>query len=156
MKKINYLLLVLVPGIIGTLAFLLPREILLTHRILIVLIIISTYLLIIYTWDAIKIKKISQEKDELLNKVSTLEEILNKHEVFLNKRELFIKHDLKNMNKAANTYKGYIYEAYRGNRYTMLRDEVHHFVNSMDDIINKEMRDFDEQLFDIQSNKNNR
>lgn len=93
--------------------------------------------------------------EEARSKEESLNNRIEKYSEFVNKREIFINHGLPELTRMVIEYDGYVKNTYRGRTHQELRKEVGSVKLRTLDIIQKEKRDFDEQLYYIQSNKDN-
>jgi hypothetical protein len=88
------------------------------------------------------------ERDHLYSQISSYDE-------FVHKRQLFLRHDLTEIGTLLTEYEVHVKDTYRGLKYQDVRESAGSVKKRTLEIVNKEKRDFDEQLYHIQSNKNN-
>lgn len=95
--------------------------------------------------------KLKKDKSE----ITDLKEKVDIYITLSNQRELFVKHDLKKLRELIIEFRGYVVDTYRGRKFERFRSETKLFKDKTVEIIDKEMRDYDEQLQRIQSDKDN-
>ncbi|ASN03620.1 hypothetical protein [Virgibacillus necropolis] len=149
-------------GLFGFVGFFIPSTWSLQNKIILSLVIIS----ICYFGYGLRIQyrlyETSQTNDNLQDKVTRLrnetDSLRNKIDLrdkFIHKRQIFVTHDLKFLSDLLKEYNAHVVEKYPNKKYERLRDEAASVRKRGIDIISKEERDFDEQFYDIQSDKDN-
>jgi len=145
---------VYLPALFTSVGFLLPN-LSFTIKVYIIGGISLLYYFILSIYLSKQLKKSKSEKVDLEKVEETLNSKLQKYEVFRNKRELFIKHDLSQIEKLLMEYDGYLKDSYREKKYQDMKSEYKIVRTEVSNIITKEKRTYDEQLFDVQSHKDN-
>ena len=98
----------------------------------------------------------TREFNELTREKNLLDNKISKYDDFVHKRGVFIHHGLSELGTLITEYEWYIKNSYRGQKYQDVRNEVGRVKIRTLEITNKEKRDFDEQLYNVQSNQDNR
>lgn len=145
---------VYLPALLTSIGFLLPN-LSLTIKLYIVGVISVIYFFIVSICLLKQLKKSKSESAILKQAEEKLNVKLQKYESFRNKRDLFINHDLSQIEKILTEYDGYLKDSYREKKYQDMKLEYKLVRTQVSDIITKEKRAYDEQLFDVQSNKDN-
>lgn len=151
----------LLPAAIGVIGFFMPLSD--HYKIIISLSLATLYFAIFALFLKRKLTKtesgivelqgeLEESSDVMQDKTSKLDGYID----FVHKRELFIKHDLQELSDLIIEYEGHVKNHYRGQKYQEVRNEVGSVKKRAVEIINKEKRDFDEQLYRVQSDKDNR
>lgn len=143
----HQLFLIILPAAITYIAFFIP-SLDYSLRIILSLAIIALYLTGLTIYFKTKINKADKQ-------ISDLQGQVKRHSDFLHNRQLFIKHDLTKLKEIILEYRGHVVDTYREKKFQRLRDEARLFKDKTVEIIDKEMRDFDEQLHNVQGNKDN-
>lgn len=160
-KDSNLSFLSLFPAIITLLSFFVPS---LTYPMKIIVplaltgiyfLSLSIFLQVKYNRSNTGVNTLKDELEQTEEKIQKLKLKLDNYQEFVHKRELFITHDISEIQDLINEYNVYVNDKYRGNKYQDLRSEITALKKRNIEIIHKEKRDFSEQLYKIQSNKNN-
>ena len=146
LKAGKYFLYIL-PGLVGLLGFFIPS---LTYTLKIIVSLSLTTLYFVGLGIILQFK-LNKANSNIL----TLNNKMDKYNAFIHKRKLFIDYDLRELKSLITEYEGNVKNIYRGQKHQEVRNEVGIIKKRTLDIINKEMRDFDEQLYNIQSDKDN-
>jgi hypothetical protein len=101
------------------------------------------------------ITTLDTELTQLKNQKKESDRLIGKYAKFVHKRELFIKHDLIGLGDLITEFDGHVKNVYRGQKYQEVTFAVGNVKNRTLEIINKEKRDYDEQLYNIQSDQGN-
>jgi hypothetical protein len=155
LKFIKQLLGYLV-GLIGLLSFYIPSSLQLEWKIAIAVGGSTIYFLVMNIIIQRKYDSTVNKLAENGHKVSELEKKLILYEEFIHNRKLFKSHDLKKINKLTYEYHSFVMDKYRGHKFNDMVSESRILKGKIEEIIDKEERDFDDQLYKIPSNKNNR
>lgn len=90
------------------------------------------------------------------DRANTLQNKIDIRDRFIDKRRVFVGHNLKFLNDMLKEYDAFVADKYRNKKYKQLREEATRIRRQGVEVISKEERDFDEQFYDIQSHKDNR
>lgn len=154
--------IVILPGIVSLLSYFIPS---LTYplKIIIPLFLTALYFLGLGVILQFKLNNVqsnisilNSEFDKLKHEKDQIKSILSNYDEFVHKRKLFIDFDLKELSDLITEYEGYVKNSYRGQKYQEVRDEAGSVKKKTLEIIKKEVRDFYEQLYNVQSDKDNR
>ncbi|MCZ0875629.1 hypothetical protein [Peribacillus sp. AS_2] len=151
----------IIPGVLAAIGYFMPLSV--HFKVIISLSLATLYFIIFAIFLQRKLNKtqstiatlqdgLEESSDAMNDKTSKLDAYVD----FVHKRKLFIKHDLKELSDLIVEYEGHVKNHYRGQKYQEVRDEVGSVKKRAVEIINKEKRDFDEQLYHVQSDKDNR
>lgn len=162
-QKVKDLFLYLFPGVFAFLLLFVPVEMMtLQIKIVLVLALSTIYFLIISANLQYKLKTSNRDNCELGKRIEILEgeqqqknNRINSFEKFIHRRKVFKDHGLKEIKEILFEYNGVVENKYRGKAHQDLITQTRAIKNRSSEIINKEKREFDEQLFDIQSYKDN-
>ncbi len=129
-------------------------------KLLLTLILSVVYFLGIVIYLHIKLTRVQKSFTSLDTELTQLkkakrnsDESIDKYNNFVHKRKLFIHHDLPKLGVLITEFEVNIKDSYRGQKQEELRKLTTNVKNQTIEIINKEKRDFDDQLYNIQSNK---
>lgn len=165
MKKTEWFFLVVLPAFVTLLVYFIPA-IEYPLKIIVPLLFTVLYFIILGIYLQINLTKqkniisnlnieLENHKEERREEELQLNNKVEKYEKFLHKRKLFLDYDLKEIGSLITQYEGHVINAYRGQKHQEIRFEVRNVKNRTIELINKEKRDFDEGLFDVQSDKDN-
>ncbi|MCT4570504.1 hypothetical protein N3930_21890 [Bacillus thuringiensis] len=93
---------------------------------------------------------VNTELTQLKNEKRDSDESIDKYNNFVHKRKLFIHHDLPELGVLITEFDAYVKNTYRGQQHQEVRTIATQVKSKTNEIINKEKRDFDEQLYNIQ------
>ena len=149
-------------GLFGVAGFFIPSNWSLQNKVILSLIIISICYFGYGFSVQYKLYKTSQKNDNLQdenicikNERKDLRRKIERRDKFIHKRKLFVSHDLKFLSDLLKEYDTYVAGSYPNKKYERLRDETVSVRKRGIEIISKEVRDFDEQFYDIQGDKDN-
>ncbi|PED90951.1 hypothetical protein CN503_05735 [Bacillus cereus] len=158
MKQFLAFIFTILPAFAGVLGFINPSWSI-NVKLLLTFIFSTVYLLGIIIYLHIKITKfqksstsLNTELTQLRNEKRNSDESISKYNDFVHKRKLFILHDLPKFGALITEFEVHVKDSYRGQKHQELRVLTTNVKNNTIEIINKEKRDFDEQLYKIQSN----
>lgn len=162
-EKTGFLLHTILPGLVGLLTFFSPNNLPINWKILITISFAGLYFLIQAIILQNKLNKtqttnvsLNTENNKLRGENEFLNRKLNNYDDFVHKRRLFIDYDLKELSDLVIEYEVHVKDTYRGLKNQVIRNEAGSVKKKTLEIINKEKRAFDEQIFHVQSNKDNR
>lgn len=146
--------IVLLPGLFGFITGLLPT-LTINQKFIIILLFTAVYYFITTVRLQLQLKKfvenenVSQATSELNCKK------INDYKEFVFNRKLFMKHDLTRLKDINREYYNSILDKFRGKKNDPFINEAKQIRDAIEQIITKEERAFDEQLYKIQSDKDN-
>lgn len=141
-------------GLTGFLSFLMP-DIKIELGLIISLSFSTIYFLVLSLWLKRQNNSVISQRNNKDVLLKIKENEIDLHKEFIYKRKLFRTHDLPKAISITTEEYGYLKDKYRGNRFRPIIEDVKLSRNALEEIINKEMRDFDEQLYYLPSNKDN-
>ncbi|WP_066300242.1 hypothetical protein [Bacillus sp. FJAT-29937] len=151
----------ILPGVLTILSYFIP-SLAYPLKIIVPLSITVLYFIGLAIFLQIKLNKeqsnsgtLNYELDKLNHEKVRLDNKIVNYDKFVHKRELFINHDLVELGTLITEYEGYVKNSYRGQKHQEMRDEAGSVKKRTIEIINKEKREFDEQLYNVQSYKDN-
>ncbi|PEL93059.1 hypothetical protein [Bacillus wiedmannii] len=159
MKQVENFLLTALPGFFGVVGFFsLPWNN--TEKFLLIFGFSTLYFLLFVIHLLKKLSRsqkdltsLNAELTQLKNTKKNSDESIDKYDNFVHKRKLFIHHDLPKLVVLITEFEVNVKDSYRGQKQQELRVLTTNVKNKTIEIINKEKRDFDDQLYKIQSNQ---
>lgn len=158
MKQLRNFILAILPGFAGVLSFFNPSWSI-TVKLLLTLILSTVYFLgiVIYLHNKLtgvqkSFTSLNTELTQLKNEKRNSDESISKYDNFVHKRKLFIQHDLPKLGELITEFEVHVKDSCRGQKHQELRVLTTNVKSKTIEIMNKEKRDFDEQLYKIQSN----
>lgn|GEM_PF-4298842 len=157
LRQISNFIISILPGFLGILSFF-NNTWSNTTKFILALSLSSLYFLGLIIYLHFKLNKVendSTSKDfdfnQLKDKKLASDKKIEKYNEFVHKRRLFIEHDLPEIGQLITEYEGNVKNTLRGQKYQEVRVIASTVKDRTNDVIKKEKRDFDEQLFNIQS-----
>lgn len=157
MRQILNFIVSILPGFIGILSFF-NNTWSNTFKFILALSLSSLYFLGLAVYLHFKLNKLKvastfkeSDFDQLKDEKIVLDEKIEKYNEFVHKRRLFIQHDLPEIGQLITEYEGNIINTLRGQKYQEVRILASTVKDRTNDVIKREKRDFDEQLYNIQS-----
>jgi hypothetical protein len=154
-------LFTVLPAIVTLLGYFVP-DIEYPLKLIVPLIIVTIYFLILAVILKFQLLKVHSEISSLNTRVEKenkekehLNNKLRNYDEFVHKRKLFINYDLEEIGSLVTEYEGHVKNTYRGQRNQEVRVEAGSVKRRTLEIINKEKRDFNEQIFNVQSDTDN-
>ncbi|OFD78390.1 MULTISPECIES: hypothetical protein [Bacillus cereus group] len=158
MKQFLTFILTILPAFAGVLGFINPSWSI-TVKLLLTFILSTVYLLGIIIYLHKKLTKVQKsftslntELTQLKNEKGDSDKSIDKYDNFVHKRKLFIHHDLPELGVLITEFEVHVKDSYRGQKHQELRVLTTNVKSKTIEVINKEKRDFDEQLYNIQGN----
>ncbi|MEE6183996.1 hypothetical protein ACQ3VH_15930 [Bacillus pretiosus] len=156
MKQFLTFIFTILPAFAGVLGFINPSWSI-TTKLLLTFIFSTVYLLGIIIYLHIKLTKVQKSSTSVNTELTQLkdekrdsDESIDKYNNFVHKRKLFIHHDLPELGVLITEFDAYVKNTYRGQQHQEVRTIATQVKSKTNEIINKEKRDFDEQLYNIQ------
>ncbi|MGG0277298.1 hypothetical protein [Bacillus rhizoplanae] len=157
MKELLTFILTILPGFTGILSFF-NTSWSNTEKFLSALLFSTLYFLGLVIYLHKKLTRVQKDfsaldtdLSQLKNEKKNSDKLVGKYDQFVHKRKLFIHHDLPELGELITEFDGHVKNSFRGQKYQEVRGIATHVKGRTIEIINKEKRDFDEQLYNIQS-----
>jgi hypothetical protein len=157
LRQIFNFILTILPGFTGILSFF-STTWSNTVKFILALSLSSLYFLGVVIYLLFKLKKAEKDfstKDSDLSQLESekqdSDKLIAEYDRFIHKRKLFIQHDLPELGQLVTEFEGHVKNTFRGQKYQEVRVIASHVKSRTNEIINKEKRDFDEQLYKVQS-----
>lgn len=144
----------IVPGIVTLIAFVIPN-LDLEIRLMFIFALTSIYFALIIVYLNLEHKKQTKILDRNQKIFKYNNEERKKYEAFIHKRKSFMRYDLLKIKELSRDYHSFVRDKYRGKKFEQIVSESKVLRDEIERVIIHEERLFDEQLYDIQSNKDN-
>lgn len=142
------------PALLTIVGFLIPNASVLVKGI-IIFGLLAFYFFGLSLYYAYKIQDLESENCKIGDKKILYSNKIEKYDKFRHRREIFINHDLEKLGRLLTEYNGFVKDEYRGRKFVVLRYEAETVKERVIEIIHAEKRNFDADIYDIQSDKNN-